>query len=93
MTTTTELPSIYRVTGFYADHTVREGMVCDLGAFEGQMAYMPAAYQIYLEGFGLENDDDTVTVDFPAEWKIYAETHDCETVTFRVDDYGFIEEV
>jgi hypothetical protein len=59
--------------------------ITDPGKFEGQLAYMPKAYEQYLDGFC---DDDghviTVTIDWEGRRR---------DVRFIVDDMGFVREV
>ena len=59
--------------------------ITDPGMFEGQLAYMPVAWEQYLNGF-CDDNGRVVTVDIDWEGRR-------RTVRFVVDDMGFVREV
>ena len=66
-------------------YTVQSGIIVSPGKFEGEAAYMPEAYQQYLQGFGTERGQGLIEVTI--EWD-----DDEKTVYFWKDDNGFIHE-
>jgi hypothetical protein len=68
------------------EYSVENGVIVTPGKFEGEHAYMPLAYDTYLNGEGEEQDDGSVIVEFMWEG-------DWRKARFKEDDNGFIFEM
>lgn len=66
-------------------YTVVDGRITNSGKFEGQNAYMPTAYEHYLEGFCDVLSSGVIAVDVMVSGRI-------RTVRFVIDDAGFVRE-
>lgn len=67
-------------------------IITDPGKFEGQRSIVEDAYNIYLDGFAEDEDEDTLRVEVPVEYRGKVPSK-FETVRFIETDQGFIEEV
>jgi hypothetical protein len=68
------------------DYKVENGVIVSPGQFEGEAAYMPTAFQAYLDGNVLEDNGDTIAVEFEYDGQNMA-------VEFMIDAQGFVQEV
>ena len=66
------------------------GVISSPGKFEGEMLYMPAMYEAWLDG-SASDDDEVVTVDVLAEDHVeFPELGDMQEVKFTIRDDGFV---
>lgn len=70
-------------------YTVQNGIITSPGKFEGEAAYMPEAYEVYLDGFGLELEGECEGI-FKVEITWNGEK---KVVYFFEDNVGFVHEV
>lgn len=87
------MTSIYEFNGETKEgRKVEGGRIVSPGKFEGQMAYMEDAYDLYLNGF-CDDNGTLIKVDVPQAWTHYDELRRRRTIAFVEDDQGFVREV
>lgn len=76
------------------DYIVREGRICSPGKFEGEMAYVPYYWDIYLNGCADRDNGNVLGFDVTAEDKQeFPELRRRHTVKLYERDDGFVCEV
>lgn len=79
-----------QILGYTVDDN---GLIVNPGKFEREPAYMPLAYEAYMDGRANETASGKLVVNFPEDMKArFPQWKHRKQVRFVIDDNGFVTE-
>lgn len=82
-----------KITEFHGYNIDKNGRIKNPGKFGGENAYMPLAYETYLDGFADELGNGKLVVVFPEEAAaVFPKWRKRKQVRFYIDEQGFVTE-
>ena len=74
-------------------YDIKQGVICSPGKFEGEHAYVPYFWTIYLDG-GADDDGQVITIPVePGDRRLFPALRRRRYVRLGEDDFGFVSEV